>query len=158
MGAAGRFQRKRIRSEEKTEVIILDTNVVSALMTEEPDPIVTSWLDGYPSESVWITAITIFELRLGIEILPASRKRREFEDQFARLVHDDLQGRVVAVDLEAAERGAELSARRRSRGKPIEIRDTLIAGIVLSRRAEFATRNVRHFADLDLPVVDPWND
>jgi toxin FitB len=138
-------------------VIILDTNVVSALMIEEPDPIVTRWLDRYPPESVWTTAVTIFELRLGIEVLPASRKRRALEDQLSRAVNDDLEGRVLAVDFDASHRAAELSARRRARGRPIDIRDTLIAGIALSRRAELATHNVRHFADLDLAVTDPWD-
>jgi len=137
-------------------VIILDTNVISALMVEEPEPVVASWLDRYPPESVWTTAVTVFELRLGIEILPHGRKRRALEEQFAHTLNDDLQGRVLAVDFDASHRAAALSARRRARGNPIDIRDTLIAGIAISRKAELATRNIRHFADLDLPVIDPW--
>jgi predicted nucleic acid-binding protein len=67
-----------------------------------------------------------------------------------------LQGRILPFDAAAAEAGALLRARRHRRGQVIEMRDTQIAGIALSRRASIATRNTRHFADLDVPVLDPW--
>lgn len=137
-------------------MIILDTNVVSALMVDEPDPSVIRWLNRQPGGSVWTTAVTIYELRVAIELLPTSRKRRALEEEFARLVHDDLQSRVLSLDVEAAQQAAALAARRRLRGTPMEIRDTMIAGISISRLANLATRNVRHFADLDISVVDPW--
>ena len=138
-------------------MIILDTNVISALMTDEPEPAVAHWLDRQPRESVWTTSITVFELRFGIERLPTGRKRRKLEDQFERVIHDDIQRRVISLDETAARDAAAIAARRETRGTPIEIRDTMIAGIVISRRAEFATRNVRHFRDLSLVVIDPWN-
>ena len=138
-------------------MIILDTNVVSALMMNNPDPAIIRWLDHHPPESVWTTAVTVFELRVGIERLPPSRKRRELEEQFDRVIHQDLDDRVLVLDASAAEKAAVLSARRQERGRPIEIRDTMIAGIVLARRAELATSNVRHFQDLAVPVIDPWS-
>jgi hypothetical protein len=125
-------------------------------MINQPEPAVARWLDRNAPESVWTTSVTIFELRFGIERLPASRKRRDLEDQFGRVIHDDIQDRVLALDLAAAGEAAILSARGHSRGQPIETRDAMIAGIALSRRAELATRNVRHFRDLGLPVIDPW--
>jgi predicted nucleic acid-binding protein len=138
-------------------VIILDTNVISALMTDQPEPVVARWLDRNPPESVWTTSVTIFELRFGIERLPRSRKRRKLEDQFGRVIHDDIQDRVLALDEAAAGEAAIVSARGQSRGRPVEVRDAMIAGIAISRRAELATRNIRHFGDLGLPVVDPWS-
>jgi predicted nucleic acid-binding protein len=63
-------------------VIVLDTNVVSALMRREPDPLVVSWLDSLPAESVWTTSVTVFEIRLGLEILMEGRRRRELEEGF----------------------------------------------------------------------------
>jgi len=60
-------------------------------------------------------------------------------------------------DRAAAEHAALLMARRKSAGRPIDLRDTMIGGIALAQRATIATRNVRHFADLDVPVVDPWS-
>lgn len=75
-------------------MIVLDTNVVSALMRSESDPAVVEWLDGLPPESVWTTAITVFEVRLGLEILMAGRRQRQMEDAFAKLLEEDLESRV----------------------------------------------------------------
>lgn len=127
-------------------------------MSAEPDPGVVSWLDRQPSESIWITTITVFEARAGLASLPPSRYRSSLELSFALLLHDDLEKRVLDFDADAAVAAAELAARRRKAGRPVEVRDTEIAGIAIARRATLATRNVRHFDDLDIAVVNPWTD
>jgi len=137
-------------------VIILDTNVLSALMRTAPDAPVVTWLDRQPAESVWITSITVFEARLGLALLPAGRRRHALETAFARLLEEDLENRVVDFDLAAATSAASLAADRQRAGRLVDVRDTQIAGIALSRHATLATRNVRHFTDLNVPVVDPW--
>ena len=137
-------------------MIILDTNVLSELMKLAPDRLVARWLDGRAPESVWTTAISVYELRVGIERMAAGRRRRDLEGQFERVIFEDLQQRVLTFDRPAAYDAAALEAKRRAAGRPAEVRDTMIAGIVISRRAEFATGNVRHFADLGLRVIDPW--
>ena len=136
-------------------MIVLDTNIISAIMPEPPDSSVIRFLDGLILDSIWTTAITIFEVRFGIERLPAGRRR--LEEAFPRAVERTFQGRILPFDDAAAISAAILNARREQRGISMDVRDTMIAGIVMSRRAEFATRNVRHFADLDLAVIDPWN-
>lgn len=73
-------------------MIVLDTNVVSALMRKEPDPFVVSWLDGLPPESIWTTSINVFEIRLGLEILEAGRRRRQLEESFAKALEEDFEG------------------------------------------------------------------
>ena len=137
-------------------MIILDTNVLSALMWTAPDPPVVNWLDRQPAESVWITSITVFEARLGLALLPQGRRRRALEAAFARLLEDDLENRVLDFDAAAAASAALLAADRHRAGRPTDMRDTQLAGIALARHATLATRNVRHFADLKVPVVDPW--
>jgi hypothetical protein len=72
------------------------------------------------------------------------------------MLRDDLAGRVAAFDDTAASEAAKLDARRRRAGRSIDFRDTQIAGIALARRAGIATGNVRHFEDLGLSVVNPW--
>ncbi len=139
-------------------MIILDTNVLSAIMSAEPDPRVVAWLDRQPAESIWITTITVFEARLGLALLPASRKRRALELAFALLLRDDLESRVLDFDADAAVAAAVLAAKRQKAGKTVDVRDTEIAGIAVARRATLATRNVRHFDDLDIPVVNPWTE
>ncbi|MEO8202419.1 MAG: type II toxin-antitoxin system VapC family toxin [Betaproteobacteria bacterium] len=137
-------------------MIILDTNVLSALMRESPDAPVVAWLDRQPAESIWITSLTLFEARFGLALLPAGRRRRALEAAFEHLLKDDLENRVLDFDSAAATQAALLAAERRKRGRPVDMRDTQIAGIALARSATLATRNVRHFQDLKVPVVDPW--
>ena len=137
-------------------MIILDTNVVSALMRKAPDGAVIAWLDNQPAESIWITSVTLFEARLGLALLPDGKRRTALASAFARLLEEDLQNRVLDFDTGAAIEAAELAARRQRAGTPVDIRDTKIAGIALARRATLATRNARHFADLKINVIDPW--
>ena len=138
-------------------MIILDTNVLSTLMRSTPDAPVVAWLDRQPAESVWITSITLFEARLGLAMLAPGRRRRDLETAFAQLLEVDLEHRVLDFDAVAANSAASLAADRQRAGRPADMRDTQIAGIALARHATLATRNVRHFADLRIPVVDPWS-
>jgi predicted nucleic acid-binding protein len=139
-------------------MIILDTNVLSTLMRTVPEPAVVAWLDRQPAESVWITSITLFETRLGLALLPSGRRRQMLEAAFDRLLIEDLENRVLDFDSTAANEAAALAAARQKDGRPVDMRDTQIAGIALARRATLATRNVRHFANLKISIVDPWLD
>ncbi len=134
-------------------MILLDTNVVSALMAQ--DDVVVAWLDTQPAESIWLTSITLFETAFGLALLPAGKRRRLLEAAFAELLSDDLGGRVAGFDAQAAQAAAVLAAQRRRAGRTVDMRDTQIAGIAIARRASLATRNVRHFEGVP-NVVNPW--
>jgi toxin FitB len=138
-------------------VILLDTNVLSALMQRQPDPAVVAWLDGVPPESAWTTSVTVFEVRFGLELLARSRRRRELEAAFARALEEDLERRVAPFDRAAAESAATFARQQRTSGRPVEVRDVQIAGITASRRATLATRNTQHFEGLGLRLVNPWS-
>jgi predicted nucleic acid-binding protein len=138
-------------------VIVLDTNVLSALMRVAPDQLVLEWLDRQPAESVWTTSVTVFEVTFGLKVLPRGRRRTALEAAFAELLEEDLEGRVLDFDRPAAEAAAAIAADRQGAGRLVDFRDTQIAGIVTARRAQFATRNVVHFADLAVPVINPWD-
>lgn len=137
-------------------MIILDTNVLSAAMQHVADPAVVAWLDGLASESVWTTSITVFEVRFGLESMPDGRRRRRLEEMFAGALREDLEDRVLAFDLAAAEAAGAIAARLRRTGRMIEIRDVQIGGIVLARKGTLATRNTRHFEGAGIPLVNPW--
>ena len=137
-------------------MIILDTNVISALMRERPEPSVREWLDRQPRSSIWTTAVTVFEVRAGLGIMALGRQRARLEREFVRIVDRDLDGRVLPFDRPAAEKTAALMAERRLSGQTGELRDGMIAGIAIAKNATLATRNTRHFADLAVAVVDPW--
>src|SRR5262245_7386710 len=136
-------------------MIILDTNVLSALMRTAPEAKVVAWLDNQPRDSVWITSITALEVRFGLQILPTGKKRTALFQAFDSLL-ETIKHRIAALDTDAAESAADLMARRQRAGRPVELRDTMIAGIALARRAALATRNVTHFADAGISIVDPW--
>jgi hypothetical protein len=137
-------------------MIVLDTNVFSAFMRREPDPSVVAWLDRQQPESIWTTAVTVFEIRFGIELLAPGRRRGQLESAFSRALDEGFEGRILPFDLEAAQEAGSRAAERRAVGKPVDFRDIEIAGIVAARRATLATRNARHFQDLGIELVDPW--
>ena len=137
-------------------MIVLDTNVLSALMLDHPLTVVTEWLDRQPHLSVWTTSITVFELRFGLSTMPDGRKRALRVAAFERVLAQVIERRIAPFDHAAAEKAAELAAGRRRIGRPGELRDTMIAGIVLASRATLATRNVKHFDDIASSVVNPW--
>lgn len=137
-------------------MIILDTNVLSGIARPDPDPLLLRWLDRQPRGSVWSTSITLFEIHMGLELLPQGRRRTAHEKAFRAVVEKDLEGRILDFDAAAATVAAGIAARRRRTGTPCGLHDTQIAGIATARRGAIATRNVRHFGDLDIPVIDPW--
>jgi predicted nucleic acid-binding protein len=137
-------------------MIILDTNVLSALMRQHAEAVVVGWLDRQPLESVWITAVTVFEMHFGLQLLAQGRRRSQLEDAFSRALDEDFEGRILPFEQHAARQAALIGARQRQVGRSIEIRDAQIAGITAVRRATLATRNTRHFADLGIALVDPW--
>ena len=137
-------------------MILLDTNVLSALMLREPDPTAVAWLDAQPTESIWTTSITVFEIQTGLELIQTGRRREQLEKAFEQLLSDEMDRRVQSFDRAAAFEAGRIAAARQRAGLTMEVRDVEIAGIAVARRAALATRNVRHFADLGVDLVDPW--
>lgn len=138
-------------------MIVLDTNVLSALMRDTPDPAVVEWLDQQPTESIWTTSVTVFEIRAGIDLLAPSRRRKRLDETFSQLLDEDLDGRVQPFDLTAAIAAGTITASQQRAGRAVEVRDVQIAGIAASRHATVATRNTRHFDDTGVEVVNPWD-
>jgi toxin FitB len=136
-------------------MVILDTNVLSALMRNPADQGVMKWLDRQPRLSVWTTSITILEIQFGIAILP-SGKRRRLGEAFTKVIGETLERRVADFDTEAAQETAALMSMRQQKGRAGDLRDAMIAGIALARHASLATRNTRHFDDLSVPILNPW--
>lgn len=137
-------------------MIILDTNVVSALMRNFPEPDVAKWLDRQPPSSIWTTSITVLEIQVGLRIMPPGKKQTFLSDGFEELLNR-IQHRIAGFGEESARIAADLSAERQKKGRVGEIRDTMVAGIVLTHRARLATRNPSHFDDIGAVVINPWN-
>jgi len=137
-------------------MIILDTNVLSALMRRIPDNHVIAWLDKQPRTSIWTTSVTILEVRFGLQTMPVGKRRAALMRAFETLLADKIGRRIAPFDTAAAQQAGDLMAVRYKQGRPGELRDTMIAGIVLACHATLATRNTSHFEDLSVPVINPW--
>lgn len=139
-------------------MIVLDTNVLSAMMLVQPEIKAVEWLNRQPHTSIWTTSVTVFEIRSGLETMPLGKRRAEKAEVFERLLARVIDHRVAIFDEGAANRAAEIFAGGQRKGRPNELRDTMIAGIVLANHATLATRNVKHFEDIAKWVVNPWEE
>ena len=138
-------------------MLVLDTNVISELMKVEPDPQVIAWLDSQSTGSVWTTSVSVFEISFGLNSLPDGKRKKALQDAFEAMLAEELEHHILDFDHAAANRAGEISARLHGLGRPVEVRDVQIAGIVSVRHAILATRNFKHFHDTGIPLVNPWS-
>ena len=137
-------------------MMILDTDVLSAFIRPSANEKVVAWLDEQPRFELCVTSITLFEILSGIAAMDEGRKRAALRASLEDAVRYVFSGRVFAFDEPAAKVASDLYGLRRKGGIVIGPADTQIAGIAVSRGVTLVTRNVRHFPDLSVPVVNPW--
>ena len=135
---------------------ILDTNVVSELMRPEPEPRVMKWLGARPGGSLFLTSVVEAELRYGLALLPAGRRRTDLTGALEDMLDQDFAERILPFDRSAARIYAEIVSSRRKQGRPMSHFDGQIAAIAQSRDAGVVTRNENDFADCDIEVINPW--
>lgn len=138
-------------------MLVLDTNVISEALREKPDPAIIAWLDAQPPASLFTTTITLAEIKYGIAIMPAGKRKSTLLTAATLMFEDDFQGRVLPFDSDAAEAYAAIGAERRLPGQPIDEPDCQIAAITQSRGGRLATRNVSDFANCGIDIVNPWD-
>lgn len=138
-------------------MIILDTNVLSALMRAELDVLIVAWLNDQPLRSIWTTSVNVYEIRYGLSLLPVGKRRNLLKSTFEALLDDELEGRVLPLDYRSARVAAEIAAMLRHQGRTIEKSDSQIAGIANACNATLATRNVKHFEHAGIDLVNPWD-
>lgn len=137
-------------------MVVLDTNVVSELMHEDPSMEVLIWLDSRPTRELFVTAVTEAEIRAGIAFLPEGARRRGLAEAAERAFGGLFAGRILPFDSAAARAYAEIAAVRRASGRPLSQADGQIAAITRSRGMAVATRNIRDFDDMGIDLFDPW--
>ena len=135
---------------------LLDTNVVSETTRPQPSAQVLDWVAAQASESLFISAITIGELRRGALLLTAGKKRRALLRWIETGIKAGFAGRILAVDTAVMERWAQLEATTRKAGRRLPLMDSLLAGTALVHGLTLATRNTADFAAADVPLLDPW--
>lgn len=137
-------------------MILLDTNVVYEPLRAAPDPGVVAWLDSQALETLYLTAITVAELRAGVALLPAGRRRNGLQENLEKRVLPLFAGRVLAFDASCSVAYAELLVRARRGGRAVATADAYIAAIAQSHGMTVATRDTGPFVAAGLAVIDPW--
>ncbi len=137
-------------------MIILDTNVVSALMRLDREPAVAAWINRQSIDAIFVTTVTVFEVRFGLERMPAGKGRRSNELRFAQVLATLVPGRILSLDQLGADAAARLHLKRGKHKADLEAPDSLIAGIANHIGASIATRNAKDFNNLGVPLINPW--
>ncbi|MBS0484832.1 MAG: type II toxin-antitoxin system VapC family toxin [Proteobacteria bacterium] len=137
-------------------MIILDTNVISELMREQPDVNVKHWIKAQKAIHLAITAITIAEIQRGLARLPEGKRRTQLTASFSDFIAEAFSGRIFPFDEEAAYRYGEIAAACEAGGINTDAVDLMIAAIASSRRAAIATRNVKDFTGCGVAIINPW--
>lgn len=135
---------------------LLDTNVVSEATRPQPNARVLDWIATQDSESLFISAITLGELRRGALLLTAGKKRTALLRWIEGGIQADFAGRILPVDALVMERWAQLEAATAKTGRRLPLMDSLIAATALAHDLTLVTRNITDFKAAGVPQLDPW--
>ena len=137
---------------------LINTNVLSELTKPTPNPAVLSWFARTPVQQVYISAVTVCEILLGLELMPEGKRRDAMYQACEALLTEDFGGRCLSLDTKAAAFYGSLAARQQQAGRVCSVEDALIAAIALANRYTLVTRNTKDFVGIaHLEVLNPWN-
>jgi len=137
-------------------MILLDTNVVSEPLRPAPEARVIEWLDAQALETLYLSAMTVAELRAGVALLPAGKRRAALHENLEKNVLPLFLGRVLPFDLACTQAYAELLIKVRKAGSGIETADACIAAVAVANGLAVATRDTAPFEGAGLSVINPW--
>ena len=137
-------------------MILLDTNVVSEPLKSRPASKVIEWLDSQAAETLHLSTVSYAELRFGVLRLPHGKRKNDLAAEVEQVLNL-FKDRILTFDLEAAEHLAQILAHTEKIGRKTPAPDAYIAAIAMSRGFAVATRNVDHFRDTGVSVINPWD-
>lgn len=137
-------------------MILLDTNLVSEPWKPRPDPHVVAWIDAQAVETLYLSAVTVAELRFGIAAMPAGKRRKILHERLEEELLPLFARRVLAFDLEASRAYADLMSKAKAVGQAINMADGYIAAVAAARGLSVASRDVAPFHAAGIPVINPW--
>ncbi|BFO57019.1 type II toxin-antitoxin system VapC family toxin [Acidovorax sacchari] len=137
-------------------MILLDTNVMSEPLRQAPEPRVVEWIDAQAMETLFLSAITVAELRAGVALLPPGKRRTGLQDNLEKRVLPLFAGRVLPFDLACTQSYAKLMAEARNAGLAIGTADGYIAAIAAANGFAVATRDTSPFEAAGVTVINPW--
>ncbi|TQM98452.1 hypothetical protein BDD18_4339 [Acidovorax temperans] len=137
-------------------MILLDTNVISEPQRREPNARVLDWIDAQALETLYLSAITVAELRAGIALMPAGKRRDGLHENLEKRLLPMFANRVLPFDMACTKAYAELLAKSRDAGLAVETADAFIAAVALANGFAVATRDTTPFEAAGLNVINPW--
>lgn len=137
-------------------MIVIDTNVISELWKIDPNPNVLAWIDAQAVETLYLSAITVAELRYGLATMPEGRRRLIYQERLENEVLPAFAGRVLPFDLDASQAYSNLMARARAEGRAIGKADGYIAATAAAHGLMVATRDTSPFEAAALSTINPW--
>lgn len=135
---------------------LLDTCVISELVSKQPHPAVVKWVDSLEEELTYLSAITVGEIKRGIEKLPASRRKQELDQWLTADLLERFRGRILAIDTYTMLAWGELTAQLEKSGRKLPTIDSLVAALALRYDLRLATRNEKDFEGTGVPTINPW--
>jgi toxin FitB len=136
--------------------LLLDTNVVSEGLKPQPNAGVVAWMDNVDEDQVYISVVTLTELRYGIERSAAGSRRKRLEEWLQRELPKRFDGRILAVDEIIADASGRIVARSEAAGHPIEAIDAFLAATAEVHRLTLVTRNQSDFKAVLKTTLNPW--
>ena len=137
-------------------MILLDTHVMSEPLRQAPEQRVVAWIDAQPMETLFLSAITVAELRAGVALLPAGKRRAGLQENLEKRVLPLFVGRVLPFDMPCTQAYAALMATARAAGLAIATADGYIAAIAAANGLAVATRDTGPFEAAGAAVINPW--
>ena len=137
-------------------MILLDTNVVSEPLRLAPNVRVIEWIDAQPLETLYLSSITVAELRAGVALLPAGKRRSGLQESLEKRVLALFAGRVLPFDLACTHAYAQLMTKARAHGLSLGVADSYIAAIAATNGFAVATRDVGPFEVAGVSIINPW--
>jgi toxin FitB len=135
---------------------LLDTNVVSELVKPAPEPRVWQWLNATPDNMLYLSVITIGEIQRGIDRLSLSPRKTRYEQWLREEIIELYTDRILGIDLQTMQQWGRLMARLETKGRVLPMLDSLLAATALVHDLRLVTRNERHFVDIGVMTVNPW--
>ena len=135
---------------------LLDTNCISELVRSKPEPRVLEWLDAADETLLYLSVLTLGEIRKGVAGLPQSKRRTRLETWLELELQARFSGRILAIDASVADRWGLLAAEAKRKGKSISAIDGLLAATALQHNLTIVSRNVSDFTNALVPILNPW--
>ena len=137
-------------------MILLDTNVISETQRREPDARVLDWIDAQALETLYLSVITVAELRAGVALIPDGKRRDSLHENLEKRILPMFANRVLSFDMACTKAYAALMAKSRAAGLAVETADAFIAAVALANGFAVATRDTPPFKVAGLEVINPW--